>query len=231
MATLGEVVQTLRDRLDDDSGSPSIFWGEEEIRRYLNEGRRDLARRVECVQTLATIATISGTQQYTMPADVVRVYRVEFQDASSQVWPLEYRDFNSLDQIWGTWQRTTTSSRPYLYTMWGYPPNLELTLYPTPVDTGNTVRVFYYSVPDNMAVDGTDDDTDIGIPTGWEDAIVQYAEYVALRKDKAPEWQEAKQLYEQKITELTERSRRWTDQAGMIDWNTSTIPGWLYNPD
>lgn len=229
MATQGDLLLQLRDRLDESSAA---LWGDAELRRYINEGVRDLTRRAETNQTRATIATVAGTQEYSMPTDIVRVHRVEHQDASSTVTPLEYRDFNSMDSIWWNRQKTTESNRPYWYTLWGYPPSLKIVLYPTPSVTAETIRVFYYSVPADLATDGTDNADTIPVPQGWEDAVVQYAEYVAMRKDRNQQWQESKALYEQKVGELIERTRRWTDQAGVYDWDTGGgYPSWLVNPD
>lgn len=221
MATLAELRVQVRDRLDEPS---SAFWTDVQINRWINEGVRDVARRGEVIQTKVEIDSVSGAYEYDLPADVVRVYRVEYQDASDQVQSLEYRDFNSMDSVWWTRQKTTESSRPYWYTMWGYPPNLKLTVFPTPSQTDETIRVFYYSVP--SAITG-DNDT-VVIPTGWEDMVILYAEYVALRKDGDQRWSEAKALYEERMGQMNDLTRRWTDQSDSIQYTGGFLPAWLY---
>ncbi len=221
MTTLSEIRQQVRDRIDESNAK---FWTNTQIDSWINEGARDLARRGEVLQTRSTITSVAGTQEYTLPTDVVRVYRVEYEDSGGQIWPLEYRDFNNMDSVWWTRQATTESSRPYWFTMWGYPPTLSLVVYPTPANSDEIIRIFYYSVPANVTGDG---DT-VACPQGWEDCIVLYAEYVALRKDGDPRWQEAKMLYEERVDQMMNLTRRWSDQAGAIAVGTSFQPGWLY---
>lgn len=222
MSTLAELRVQVRDRLDEPSGA---FWTDVQINKWVNEGAREVARRAEVLQTRDEIATVSGTQEYTLPSDVVRVYRVEYEDASNQIWPLEYRDFNNMDSVWWTRQATTDSSRPYWFTMWGYPPTLSIVVYPTPNTTADTIRTFYYSMPATV----TQDNATIPCPQGWEDLIVLYAEYVALRKDGDQRWQEAKALFEERLDAMIGLTRRWSDQAGMVSERNSFQPAWLYD--
>lgn len=224
MATLSELRTMVRDRVDEPSAA---FWTDPQLNRFINEGAREVARRGEVLQTRDEITTVSGVQEYTLPTDVVRVYRVEYQDSSNQIWPLEFRDFNNMDSVWWTRQATTESSRPYWFTMWGYPPTLSIVVYPTPNTSDEVLRTFYYSVPDTI----TDNNATVPCPMGWEDLIVLYAEYVALRKDGDQRWQEAKSLFEQRINEMIGLTRRWSDQAGMVSERNSFQPGWLYNGD
>jgi hypothetical protein len=220
MATLSELRTQVRDRIDEATAK---FWTDTQINSWINEGARDLARRGEVLQTRDEITSIAGTQEYTLPSDVVRVYRVEYEDSSQTIVPLEYRDFNNMDSVWWSRQATTESTRPFWFTMWGYPPDLKIIVYPTPANSDEILRVFYYSVP--ATVSGDEDP--IAVPTGWEDAIVLYAEYVALRKDGDARWQEAKAIYEEKVSQLIDVTRRWSDQAGAVTAQTSFLPGWL----
>lgn len=226
MATQADVLEQIRDRLDE---ATSTYWTDAELYRFINEGAREVCRRGEVLQKRDTIASIASTQEYTMPTDVLRVYRVEYEDASSNVVPLEYRDFNSMDSIWWTRQKTTTGSKPYWYTMWGYPPALKIILYPAPTTGSETIRVFYYGLPTALADDGTDVAETVEVPQGWEDLVVLFAEFTAMRKDGDPRWAEAKTLFEERTKDMIEMTRRWTDQADSVQWNTGFLPGWLHS--
>lgn len=228
MATLSDLIDQVRDHLDEPDEEQ---WTNVQIRKWINEGVRDVARRGEVVQARATIATVSGTQEYSLPTDIVRIHRVEYQDASNQTTALEYRAFNNMDEVWGTQQRIVSSSRPYWFTLWGTPPTLKIVVYPIPSTTSDTIRVFYYSTPADLATDGSDDADTVTVPQGWEDMVVLYAEYVALRKDRDPRWQEAKQIYEEKISQMIELTRQWSDQAGAITHGAQFLPRWLYAED
>lgn len=223
--TQSALITAVRERLNEPTAN---HYTDPELRRWINDGAKDLCRRTEILQTRREIPVESGTREYTLPDDVIRVYRATYTpDGSNQsVYPLEYRDFNNMDAVWWT-QQAVTSSTPHLFTMWGYPPALKLILYPIPSEAG-TVELFYYSLPAELATDGTAADTALGIPEGWDDPVVDFAEYMALRKDRDPRWQEAKALYEEHVATLYDLSRRWSDQAGMITPDAPMLPAWLY---
>lgn len=227
--TLGTLLTDVRSRLDETAAR---FWTDVEIRRWLNDAARDVARRTESLQTTTPLAFAANDQSKTLPGDCIRVHRVEWRATSQdQIYVLEFRDYNGMDQIWATSQ-VVTKGYPSHYTMWGYPPSLTLLVYPTP-STGGTVKVFYYRLPADLATDGSADGQNLDIPEGWHDALVLNCEYIALRKDGDRRWQEAKTLYEERIDDLLTASRRWADAAGSISQSgiMGTLPAWLYSYD
>lgn len=169
-----------------------------------------------------------------MPTDIIRVNRVEWRPTSqTQVYPLEYRDFVNMDAVWWSAQEITQNT-PRMYTMWGYPPTLKLILYPTPSEPGS-LKTFYYRLPVDRAVDGTEQTSAIDIPEGWGDLLLDFAEYSALRKDADPRWQEAKALYLEHLNDFILTTRRWSDQSGgPINEYGATgggLPDWLVAGD
>jgi len=220
MATLSDVRTDVRDHLDE---ATAAYWGNTELDRWINEATRDIARRAEVLQSVDNIDTVAGTQEYTMASNTLRVYRVEWIPSSSLIYPLEYRDFHSMDQVWWT-QQETQEGFPYWYTMWGFPPNLKLIAYPTPSEVG-VLRVRYYRLPTEAENDG---DT-LEVPQGWHDLISLWCEFTALRKDADPRWQEAKALYEERLGDMIDLTRRWTDQADSFQMQGLTLPRWLYD--
>jgi hypothetical protein len=225
VATLNQLITEVRSRLDQIVGGPvPEQWSDAEITNWLNEGQRDVARRAEVLQANASIPTTVGVQQYDAPPDVIRIHRVEWSAGANQpIYPLEYRDFNSMDSVWWTSQ-AITQSRPVWWTAWGFPPNLKLVLYPKPASSG-ALKLFYYRMPVDMVSDTDNAD----VPTGWEDLLVLWAEHVALRKDADRRWVEAKQLYEERLNQMIEITRRWTDQADALQSYTGRlVPAWLH---
>lgn len=222
--TLTNLLADVRDRLNDNASVKQ--WSDTMLTRWINEGLRDVARRTETLMDRATIVAVAGTQEYTMPTNVHRVHRVEYKrTGDSQIYPLDYRDFNNLDAVWWTSQAITQGT-PSFFTMWGFPPSLKIVVYPTPATAG-TFKVFYYREP-AVLVNGADV---AEIPEGWWDLIALYCEYVALRRDADPRWQEAKQLYESSMRDMMDLTRSWSNQAGMIVQETSMVPAWLYGGD
>lgn len=219
--TLIDAITKVRSLIDESS---SVFWEDDEITRWLNEGQNDIARRSECLRDSSTVSVTAGTQEYSAPTDMVRITRVTYAPTgSNQIYPLTYRDMHSADAIWGTMQATTDGT-PAIWTSWGFPPSLTITLFPTPTQDGN-INVFYYRLPSTLAQDS---DT-IEVPGGWEDLVVEYAIMLALRKDGDPRWQEAFTAYTNHFNSLMEKVIRFTDQSGQIDdMHGAFAPTWLY---
>lgn len=225
--TLTNFLTRVRSRLDEDTAR---FWTDAELTTWINEGANDIARRGEILQATTTINTVSGTQQYTLPNNTIRVYRVEWSRdgaTGSSIIPLEYRDFNSMDGVWWSNQKSSRGD-PYWFTMWGFPPGLNLVLYPTPDATVTAgIKVYYYRLATAASAGG---DT-VECPSGWEDLIADYCEYSAWRKDGNQQWADAKSLYEAKLVEMIDHSRRWTDQSDSFQSNGGPLPRWIWGAD
>ncbi len=219
-----ELVTEVRDRLDE---ATATFWSDVQLRKWINEACRDVSRRTETLLSTDDVTVTAGTQQYSGPADTVRVSRAEWRPTDQvTIYPLEYKDYNGMDAIWWTSQ-AVSSGYPSFFTMWGFPPSLTLVLYPVP-STGGVCRLFYYRLAAELSTDGTQGSVPVEVLAGWEDLIVDYAEFIALRKDGDQRWQEAKQIYEERLRDLFENSRRWADAAGSLEWATQSVPAWLY---
>lgn len=224
MATQATYLTNIRSKLDETTSGQ---WSDTELRTWINEAARDIARRTESLQTYEEINVSANTQEYTVNDGCLRVHRVEWRPTgSSNVYPLEYRDFNSMDAVWWASQ-TTAKGYPTFYTMWGYPPTLKIVLYPTPSEAGK-LKVFFYQTASNLATDGSAAGSTVQVPSGYEDLIESYVEYVALRKDRDPRWQESRAIYMDSLQEMIDQTRRWTDQGDFIQIGSSHIPGWLW---
>jgi len=224
MATQATYLTNIRNKLDETTSGQ---WSDAELRAWINEAARDVARRTESLQATALINVDPNVQEYNLDGNYLRVHRVEWSPtASSSVYPLEYRDFNSMDAVWWSSQ-TTAKGYPSFYTMWGYPPTLKIVIYPTPSEAGK-LKMFFYQTPTDLATDGTAVGSTVPVPSGYEDLVEYYCEFVALRKDRDPRWQEARALYMDSLNGMLDRTRRWTDQGDFIQVGQSHLPGWLW---
>lgn len=226
MATLDDLIEDLNSHLDEPV--TGRYWTEVEMTRWLNEGARDISRRAEIIPIVDdTTVVTAGTGVYAAPTtDLVRIHRIEYlPTGAGQNYPLRPSTVNEMDMIWGI-QQTQTRSYPMYFVLLGYPgaaSTLNIQLYPVPAE-GGTLRIFYYGFPTPMVL-GTDD---LLIPTGWEDLVVMYAEYMCLRKGKDSRWQEAKSLYEERLNSMVEKTREYHDQAHAIVTGMGAVPNWLY---
>lgn len=223
--TLAELRTDLRARLDE---ATPTFWDDVDLDRWLNEGVREVARRTEALLTNENINIVVGAADYILPDDVIRVYRVEYRPDTTRVHPLEYRELHSLDNVWGVYRGQ--QAEPRFFTLWGVTPTLTMTVYPTPDrSVTNGFKLFYYRMPAAMTT-GT---STVDLPEGWQELPVLYAEYVALRKDKQREWQEAKGEFERAVSEMSLLTNRLSNQVGHYAGESmrSTLPAWLVESD
>lgn len=227
--TLSQLETNLESILDEIYGGTNQFrfWSQAEIDVWLNEGARDIARRAESLLVYDTsIAAMPNTARYALPAQIIRLHRVEYQPVGSfLVYPLKPKTYDEIDPIAGI-NPLLQSSYPYYFYMWGYPPNITMQVYPVPSQAGH-FNLFYYKMPTPMV-----NPTDIcDLPSGWEDLVVTYGEYRARRKARDPLWSEVKNEYEQKVTEHIDVTRQWHDQQRHVITESGLgIPSWLYEP-
>lgn len=222
MTTQATFLADARIRLDEASADQ---WTDAQIRSWINEGAMDIARKTESLQDRQTIAGVVGTAEYSLATNCIRVHRVEWTPTGENTTRLEYADVKSMDG-YGWEQRTLQNARPYAYTIWGSGTALKLVTFPAPSTAGN-FTTWYYRLPTNLAEDGTAAASTVEIPQGWDEILLDYVEYRALRKDRDPRWQENKALYDENLLTMYENTRRWTDSAGVIDHTYSSLPAWL----
>lgn len=227
--TQAQLLDNLRSRIDEPSAR---LISDEELRRWINEGAIDICRRAEVLEDSSTIAGVAGTLSYTLPTDMTRAHLVEWSETGDDsTYTLEYRDFASMDEIWGR-HKEITENLPTFWTVWGFVPTAQLIVYPAPHVAG-TFTVYYYRLPTRLTeTDPGQPASNVEVPEGWEDLIVDYGEYHALRKDSNNRWQEAKAIYDEKLAEMIALTRRHSDQAGTFVHSTAGgLPDWLVMGD
>jgi hypothetical protein len=172
--TYSTALNQLRENLNEAREST---WRDTELLRYLYHGARRIAQRVLAHEKEASIAVTLGVQSYTAPVDMILAHRLVFAPASStQRFPLELREVNEMDEIWGTGE-TQGRGDPRYVSFWGKAPSTSMKLYPVPTRSG-TITIQYYNfptLPASFALTALSS-TVIDIPDGWEDLVVTYAE-------------------------------------------------------
>lgn len=223
MKTVADIMREISIRVDDEGMSR---FKPEVLRGYILEGEKEVARKTECLRATEDIAVTAGVQTVTGPTDLVRVTACVFAPTStSLVYPLEYRDQNSLNLQWGPWQQISQASYPEFWTTWGFPPTLSMAMYPIPAQAG-VLRVSYYRLPANIDPNGDNDIDAIDLPEGWEEMLTDYGEAMCLRKDRDLEgYQMVYEMFENKMLALLETAARFTDQAGQIDYEMNGYGG------
>lgn len=193
MPTKPDLLMHVRDILDERVATTVQ---DDQLVRWLNLANRDLARSTQHYQGTSSITMISGTAEYTLASTILQVELAYYYDGSSYT-PLVARQYENMDQYWG--DRQNTSGRPALFTTWGYSPNMKIRFFPVPTSNTDTVSLLTRKLPADLPSDNT---TAVDVPTAWWDALVDYCEWYALRKDRDPRWQEARQEYMRKRDDL-----------------------------
>jgi hypothetical protein len=123
-----------------------------------------------------------------------------------------------MDEIWGI-LHSLPSAWPQYFTIRGNSVlGFYLMLYPSPGSQG-TVTVYYYRQA--VAVTASQN---IDVQPGWEDVVYDYAVYRARRKDRDPDWQNAKAIYEANLAEMMNRTRDLTDLADVMQTGNVGYP-------
>jgi hypothetical protein len=218
---LSTALTEIRDFLDEPTAQQ---WSDTQLTSYINLGQADVQRKSEALRQLVTLDVLENVQKYVAPSDILRIYRLEYiPSGSTQTYGLEFRGYNEMDAVWGTYQQYT-GAFPSLYTLWSNPPTLQIVAYPVPSQSG-IFQCFYYrqAVPVVLSTDTLD-----CLP-GYESLIYDYAVYRALRQDADPRWQDQFNMYQQNLDSMIALSRSFTDQANFFSTGTSNVPAWLVN--
>lgn len=226
--TQADAILAVRARLDEPV---SVYWTDDDLRRWINDGCKDMARRTESLRASYDETAVVGQNDYTpvwtATQQPYRIYQVTFVTSDGMTYPMEYLDRNVLTTALGVMQNNY-EGMPAFWTSWGTPPTLNITVQPSPAQAG-VLRIWYFRLPAALAIyDTTDQNTNLDIVEGWEDALVDYVEYQAKRRDGDSTWTEAKQLYEQHLEAEMESTLRFADAAGQIITPGGIgMPAWL----
>lgn len=230
MATVERVIEMVRDRIDE---STERQWTDRQLRTFIIEGARDMARKSKQLTDFTTVTVIADTGEYTVTSSVLEIHAAYWTPTGeTRKVPLVPKAYNAMDQVWSVERDSARSSDPTFFTVWGFPPQLKLRLWPTTL-TGGTVQLLVSRLPTEFDLDGADDADVLDVPEGWPDLIVDYAEFTALRKDRDARWQEAKALYDEKLNSLIELGDAMT-QGGEIVFDgagAGFLPSWLTSMD
>lgn len=230
MQTLGEILRLARDNLDEPTENR---WKDVQLRRWANEGVRDIARRTHWYRKTGTVASVAGTQEYTFPADCITVHDIRWtRTGETQPYSLDRTSENIAIRQYGR-SIAVPGGSPTLWWPWGYPGSgtFIFSVLPIPSDTG-TFTIHYRGIPDRLETDGTADATPIMVPQGFEDAVAKFVTYNALMSGPtpSPQWTEWKRMYESDIPDvMAGADREFSDQTVPIPYmggENSLYYGW-----
>jgi len=228
MATNLEIITRVRDMLNEATATQ---WSDTQLRRWMNDGAKHIARETHFAETNQDIDVAADAQSVAAPTNVLMIQHVYWipDSDTDHIVPLVPKHYEQMDALWGSWQNQTTGE-PVAFAPRGVSPSLRIYMYPTPDEAG-TLRVFHTAIPTDIATDTSADATTSTVPDGWVDLLVDYVEYRALRRDRDPRWQEAKQLFDEKLEDMAQYDTLAIAREMIHDVRTGGVPRWLADPD
>lgn len=226
MATATTILAEVRAILDEDTAAQ---WSDVNLRRWINEANRDLARSTRHIKEQLSIDCVAGTASYSLAATTLAVEHAWLYDGDRH-YALEPQHMENMDAVRGRdWSR---AGNPMFYSTQGFAPSLTILVHPVPTSSDHDLIIYVSRLPVEIATDGTDDTDVIEIPQAWYDAIADYVEFKALRRDRDPRWQEAFQMYTGKRDALINNPDYLPINRGMIaDPVSGYLPEWLVEFD
>ena len=215
----------VRSLLDEPTAQ---FWSDAEINSWLNQGAQDIARQAQALWMQVEVGAVPEQQFYALPTDFLGVHRIDYQlQNSDQTYNLEFRGIKAMDEVWGILHQLPAAF-PQAFYLWndtGLPGGQPyFATYPVVADTG-TFIIYYY----RNALAATTDTQLVDVTPAYEDLTYEYALSKAKRKDRDPTWQEAEQLYRDKLQMMFNKTSRFSDQGDQFTSGTPNWPLYLYS--
>lgn len=228
MVTVSTLLTLIRDRLDEPTAAQ---WTDDMLGRWINEGAKDLARSTRYLKGEATVAVTAGTGRYNLAATTIAVEHAYWTPTGdTRKMPLEPAHWESMDAVWGQWQNMT-SAYPNFYTTMGFSPQAIIQIYPIP-DVNGTLTLIVSKLWTEIAIPVVGAAT-ADVPELWYDAITDYVEMMALRRDRDPRWQESQAMYTAKRDGLIQNADFLTQNREVVPapgTATGYLPQWLVDP-
>jgi hypothetical protein len=129
------------------------------VKRWLNEGYRDIATKTGCIQRSSTVTITLGSKEVTIPTDLYEVVGLNLLGGENAAYPLSRGYETEVGD-------TSTTGIPTTYSVW----NGKLIVSPVP-DAGYTATLRYLAYPTDLSAT-----TDVPeFPSVYHTALVLYA--------------------------------------------------------
>ncbi len=151
-------------------GEPTALkWTDAEIKRFINDGVRDIAIKTGCIESIVTLTTVASSRY--VPFAGYKINSLEYQPGSGNRVGLQAITPKMLGHL------TPNGVAPQFYFQWGD----QIVLEPKPGATTYTLSAHISIWPDYLQSDTTDEPL---IPVEFHPLIVPYALAQALLKTR-----------------------------------------------
>lgn len=175
---VGDIGTRVKRTFGDESG---VQLTDEDLYRYINDGVRQLVlQNEELLQTLGTISSVVGQQDYALPVDLLILksvsYKIPGQDTFYRLEGKSFNDFHELIEGWDS-SNSLAQGPPLTYMRYAD----HISMFPIPDVAGvNNIKIYYNRKPVEVAtlVDTPD------IPVLYHEVLVKYCLSQAYEMDE-----------------------------------------------
>lgn len=175
------------------------FWSQDEIFQLIYDACLELALETKCIERTFTSTSVSGTQEYAYPTNVIGIKRVTYDN--KKLKPINFRED---DAITGLNQAVSTTGSPSYYFFWDY----VMSFRPIP-DDAKTIKVWAYVQPSVITSTST-----LEVPTEFHMKLVNYVLGTMAAKDT--NW-DAADRYMQMWTKTKVDVLKWVAMRKRLD--------------
>jgi hypothetical protein len=142
---VGEIKTRVKRQFGDES---SVQVTDDDIVRWINDGQREIATvNDEVLETIATTAITSGTADYALPEDMLRLRTVRYGNRKIQGLTLQEAEEKIVNYEDPASYKTGTPEYFWIYAN-------RITLYPTPnLTDSDNLKLYYTRIPAAVAID------------------------------------------------------------------------------
>lgn len=170
MATGAEVRSYVRRAFGDED---SVQIKDEDIVRWINAAQRNISISQNVLKQVSTTGVVSGQVEY----DISGLPILQIQTIHYRGRPLDHRSFqNAEEHILSNDPDRTQTGTPTMWYSWG----TTLFLWPTPDSSGDDLKLYYLSRPENIATIGDQ----LSLPDQYFDRIVEFVMSQAYELDE-----------------------------------------------
>ena len=168
--TLADALSRVRSMLAEPSDAPTKFWDDDEVKQWINEGYTNFCQDTKILRRRAYCEVGAGETEITLPPEAIRIYNVWFEDVDGNLHTLKRSKRDELITASGS----STAPTTYYITRRDV-----IHLYLAPSE-GGKLYVDYAYVPPYLE----EDNDEVAVPERFQPAIIHYACYQAMLKQK-----------------------------------------------
>lgn len=164
------IVQDVINRVRRTVGDVDVLqFADADVYVWINDSAKECAQDNNLLQKTATTVVVNGTSDYNLPADILKLHSVRYDDQKINVLTME-----EFDKYVSDFQTTSKGTSTICY-IWA----AKLTLYPIPDNSTKNLKILYTRTPVEVTANGDA----IDLPVMYHRRIVDYCLAMVAEQD------------------------------------------------